>query len=238
MAIRGILFDKDGTLLDFEPTFAPACSAVLLELADDDAAKLSRLEEISQFRVSDGSFSQGSVLIAGSLRDISDAWETVLNTGDADALEARVDQLFIRFTTETATPFDGTAEILGTLQMRGIELGVATNDSVEAARMHLDATELTGFFPFVAGFDSGFGTKPEPGMIAAFVDHIGCDISEVLMVGDSDRDLQAAKNAGVVGIGVATGMTDRRVLEQLTPYVLDGIWQLPDFLASTEAFRK
>ena len=54
------------------------------------------------------------------------------------------------------------------LRARGLKLGVATNDSEVPAQAHLRAHGLTGLLDFIAGYDSGHGAKPGPGMCLAF----------------------------------------------------------------------
>jgi hypothetical protein len=65
-------------------------------------------------------------------------------------------------------------------------------------------------FDFVAGCDSGFGAKPDPGMCLAFAAHLGHAPDTILMVGDSLHDLTAGRAAGMRTVGVLTGIARRR----------------------------
>lgn len=85
-------------------------------------------------------------------------------------------------------------------------------------------------FDFISGCDSGFGAKPEPGMLHGFSNAMGLHPSEVAMVGDSTHDLKAGRAAGMVNIGVLTGPA---VTEDLAPYadiVLRDIGEIPEWL--------
>ncbi len=69
--------------------------------------------------------------------------------------------------------------LLSALRARGLKLGVATNDSEAPARAHLDRHGLTGLLDFMAGYDSGHGAKPGPGMCLAFAAATGLDPAHV-----------------------------------------------------------
>jgi phosphoglycolate phosphatase len=103
-------------------------------------------------------------------------------------------------------------EVLGRLAGMGLALGVATNDTEGPARAHLRAAGVEEAFGFIAGFDSGWGAKPGAGQLLAFAEAQGLDPSACAMVGDSLHDLAAARTAGMVGIGVLTGVAGRETL--------------------------
>ena len=87
-------------------------------------------------------------------------------------------------------------------------------------------------FGFIAGFDSGWGGKPGPGQLLAFAEHAGLSPVACAMVGDSLHDLAAARAAGMVGVGVLTGLASRETLEPAADVVLGTIAELPDWVAS------
>ena len=80
---------------------------------------------------------------------------------------------------------------------------------------HLQQAHATKHLDFIAGFDSGYGAKPDPEPLLAFATHVGLSPSQVAMVGDSTHDLVSAKRAGMYRIGVLTGMAD---YDDLAPY--------------------
>ena len=69
-----------------------------------------------------------------------------------------------------------------------MKIGLATNDNEAGARAHLKAMGLLDYFDAVVGADSGFGGKPAPGMIEGCAGQMGLKSSQVVMVGDTDRD--------------------------------------------------
>ena len=108
------------------------------------------------------------------------------------ALEPLIDDLAARF----AAPLDATEPVLEALRSRGIWQGVATNDGVVAAERQLEHLGWRDHFASVLGYDSGFGTKPEPGMLHESARRAGVTIADVLFVGDSQTDRRTAAAAG------------------------------------------
>ena len=113
---------------------------------------------------------------------------------------------------------------------RAYRLGLVTNDSEAPARAHLANAGVLELFEFVAGYDSGFGAKPAPGQLLAFADRVGVAPDAVAMVGDSAHDLLAARAAGMVAVGVLTGVAGEAELSGLADVVLPDIGHLEGWL--------
>ena len=92
---------------------------------------------------------------------------------------------------------------------QGRILGVVTNDSQKHRRARiLQHMTITHHFDFIAGYDSGFGAKPAPGQLLGFCKATGAQAQATAMVGDSRHDLEAGRAAGMVTIGVLTGLAE------------------------------
>jgi phosphoglycolate phosphatase len=230
MPVRGILFDKDGTLLDFQGTYGPATEKIIVELSHGDdrlAGKLASAVGLDRIRCR---FDKDSIVIAGTGHDISEVWHALLPHWAKDDLTRRIDALYAEHSRATLTAFEDVADALCRLIDSGFVLGVATNDTAASAKAHLEGLALTGYFDFVVGYDSGYGRKPKPGMIQGFADHTGLQTSEIAMVGDSLHDLQSARFAGSLAIGVLTGPADHATLAELADHVLTSVSELPSLL--------
>ncbi len=230
MPVRGILFDKDGTLLDFQGTYGPATVNIIAELSRGDdrlAGQLAIAVRLDRIRCR---FDTDSIVIAGTGHDIAEVWHPLLPHWAEDDLTRRIDALYAEHSRATLTAFEGVADALRRLIDCGFVLGVATNDTAASAKVHLEGLALAGYFDFVVGYDSGYGQKPEPGMILGFADHTGFQTNEIAMVGDSLHDLQSARSAGSLAIGVLTGPADRASLAELADHVLTSVSQLPSLL--------
>ena len=166
MTIRGIVFDKDGTLFNFVATWESWARAFLLRIAGGKVETAARLGAAIGFDFAAGHFHPGSVVIAGTPGDIAAALAPVLPDMAQDELIAVMNAEAARAPQVEAVPL---APFLAGLRDRGLRLGLATNDAQVPARAHLVAAGVLDAFDFVAGCDSGFGAKPGPGQI------LGCE---------------------------------------------------------------
>lgn len=224
--IRGILFDKDGTLFDFHASWGAWAAGFLAELSDTP----DTLAHAIGFDMATRRFAPDSPVIAGTPSQIADTLLPHLPARRKADLLAQMNRLAALAPMIEAVPL---AALLDDLRARGLRLGVATNDAEQPARAHLDRAGITDRFDFVAGFDSGHGGKPEPGQLLAFCAARGLQPSQVAMVGDSAHDMHAARAAGMVAVGVLTGPARRSDLESLANVVLNDIGELPAWLEKT-----
>ena len=104
-----------------------------------------------------------------------------------------------------------------------------TNDTEAGARAHLASVGALELLDFVAGFDSGFGAKPAPGPLLAFVKAMGLSQDQAVMVGDSTHDLIAGRAAGMHTIGVLTGLAQGSELAPYADSILPDISHIPDY---------
>jgi phosphoglycolate phosphatase len=231
--LRGILFDKDGTLVDFDRTWGPAAHAVMVALSGGDRDRIEALMRVSHYVEAERRFAATSPLIAGSSAGYGPLWAEVLGRPAGPVLYAEMDGLFRAAGLAALTPIGAPATLAATLTGGGYALGIATNDAEASARAQCAALGLTPHMAFVAGYDSGHGAKPEPGMVTAFADHLGVAPSRIAMVGDSPYDLIAARAAGAVAIAVLSGPTGRDAHDAMAPladHVLDSVADLPALL--------
>lgn len=227
--ITGVLFDKDGTLFDFNATWVAWADTFLTDLADGDGAQAARLGLAIGFIRSEQRFEPASPVIAGTPGEVADLLLPLLPGIRPANLIARMNAAAARAPMQEAAPL---AALLDGLRAQGLRLGVATNDAEEPARAHLAAAGVEAHFDFIAGCDSGFGAKPRPGQLLAFADHTGQDPGQVMMVGDSRHDLVAGRAAGMATVGVLTGLATAEELSDLAEAVLPHIGHLPDYLAA------
>ena len=230
-AIRGVLFDKDGTLFDFAATWRTAVRGFIASVAPDDPALQQALGAAIGFDVAEGTFEANSVIVAGHAADLAAVWRPLAPRLDPRALEAGFNAIALGVGGPTLTPAaEDLPGLLDGLRAAGLSLGVATHDSEAAARRHLTEVAALDRFAFIAGYDSGHGLKPGPGMVLAFAATVAIDPAEIVMVGDSAHDMGAARAAGARAVGVLTGPARREDLAPLADAVLPSIAHLPDWL--------
>ncbi len=229
--MHGILFDKDGTLLDFEATWLPVLRAFAHDLAHGDEATAEAMLVKGGFDLETGRFRAGSTIAAGTSVDLAMLWYPTLD-GDALAtIVARINAGFAAGRPDHAIVLPGVSETLSELSGRGHVLGVATNDGTTAAMEALAAIGLRDFFALVLGYDAVAHPKPAPDMVHAFAAETGMTPANVVVVGDNAHDLVMARTAGAgAAIGVLSGNS---AMEDLAPFadaILNSIVDLPDWL--------
>jgi phosphoglycolate phosphatase len=229
--LKGILFDKDGTLIDFDRTWGPAAFEVMREMAAGDEVAFARLAEANHFVVAEKRFLRSSPLVAGSSASYGHLWAQALGRENSEALRHEMNTRFRIWGEKTLAPIGEPLAVLQALAQDGYRLGIATNDAEASALVQADRLGLMPHLDFVAGYDSGHGGKPEPGMVLAFARHIGVSPAEVALVGDSTHDLDAAHAAGAVAIAVLSGPAPRAELEPHADHVVGTIAELPALLA-------
>ena len=225
--IAAILFDKDGTLFSFQATWSDWARDLLADLSEGDPALAEQLGASIGVEPMTGRFQRGSPAIGGTLAEQVDLLLPHLAGWSRPALEAHLRSSAARVVPVPAVPL---TPLLAALAGRGLALGVATNDAEAPARVQLRRAGALAAFRFVAGYDSGHGAKPGPGMLDAFAAACGVAPSRVAMIGDSAHDLLAAHAAGMVAVGVLTGPAVEADLAPLAEAVLPDIGALPDWL--------
>lgn len=229
--IRGLVFDKDGTLFDFNATWAAWCDGFIMGLAEGDAERAAKLAAALGFDLTTRRFAKTSPMIAGTMEIVVEAVRKLR----PDFAEAPL-RKHITDSTSAAPQVEAAplVSLLDRLRGAGLTLGVATNDSEAPARAHLARAGVLDRFAFVAGYDSGHGAKPKPGMLLAFCDATGIAPEACVMIGDSLHDLDSGRAAGMRTVGVLTGLASAEDLAPHADVVLADIGALPDWLALPE----
>jgi len=232
MAIKGVLFDKDGTLIDVTGTWVPAYKQLLMEVfADRSPNEIEAKFIAAGFDPLTGAFRAGSVLAQGTTRDIIDIWWPGL---DAPGIAAKMQLLDIDYRdlgVKHLKPLMPLRPVLEELHAMHLRLGVATNDTAASAVLHMRALDAADLFDIILGADSVARPKPSGDMIHAFADAIAIKANEVAMVGDNPHDMETAHDAGAgLAIGVLSGNSAHDHLAPLADHVIGSISELPALL--------
>ena len=228
MPVDALLFDKDGTLFDFAATWGAFGRVALEHLSDGDVQRASGMGNAIGFDYAQEVYEPDSIFVAGTVGEIVDVLLPHVPERSQSELVETLKQISAEVQQMPAVPL---APFLQGLREIGLKLGVATNDAEEPAMQHLASVGVRDHFDFIAGYDSGHGCKPEPGQLLAFARHVDVDPARIAMVGDSLHDLEAGRAAGMVTVGVLTGMAPADVLEPLADVVLPDIGHIPGWLS-------
>lgn len=226
--IRGVLFDKDGTVLDYWKTWVPINRRVALFAANGDAALAERLLDLGGHDPATDIVRSGSPFAAGTAEDLARLFAGAYRGGSMADLVGGIDGIFRDGGAETAVAEAGARGVVEDLTRAGLVLGLATNDSIAGMAASLGRAGLYDVFAFKVAVDSGHGAKPEPGMALAFAAFAGLDPDVLAVVGDSVHDLEMARRAGFgLKIAVLSGPGIEADLRPLADIVLPSIRELP-----------
>ena len=104
-------------------------------------------------------------------------------------------------------PYEGIPELLGTLKDLGVQIAVVSNKPDEAVKL-LSEHYFPGLFPVAIGQRPGIETKPAPDSVYEAMRLLGAKPETTVYVGDSDVDIDTARNAGLNCISVTWGFRD------------------------------
>ena len=212
-AVRLIIFDWDGTLMDSETQIVHSMFGAIADL---------QLEARSA--------EQCRNIIGLGLQEAIDA----LYPGrDADFVARFVDRYRHHWfaISHHSELFPGARETLLLLKEAGFLLAIATGKGRLGLDKVLGHTGLDDVFSATRCADEA-RSKPHPQMLEEILQQLGVAAQQSLMVGDTEYDMHMARQAGVHPVAVSYGVHDRQRLLQHQPLVcLDTITELVDWLA-------
>lgn len=114
---------------------------------------------------------------------------------------------------EKTAPYPGIPALLAELKNRGVKLAVYSN---KGDRFCGEIVEhfFPGVFDVIRGKVDGVPVKPDPAGLALVMNALGAETATTLYVGDSNVDMETAKNGNLVSCGVTWGFRGRRELEE------------------------
>ena len=181
-----IVFDLDGTLVDTAPDLTNALNHAL---------GIRALEPVAPSKVREAVGRGAPAMI----------YEALGPDADIDGILA---DFLVHYEANIAAesrPFDGAVAAMDRLAEAGATLAICTNKRERLAVLLLRTLKLDHYFSAIAGRDTLNVAKPDPGHLLGVIAAAGGDPSHAVMVGDSVKDIGAAKAAGIPSIFVSFG---------------------------------
>ncbi|MGD9584630.1 MAG: phosphoglycolate phosphatase [Lysobacterales bacterium] len=214
-AVRAVLFDLDGTLLDSAPDLIHAANRLRASHGLGPVAPEAFRPQVSQ---------GGRAMLAVAFSHLDPAEREAL-------LPLFLDDYRQNIAVDSRL-FDGFAEILNALQAAGLALGIITNKVEWLTTPLLAQLGLDQVFGAVLCGDSLPERKPHPAPVLAACARLGVDPAQAVMVGDDRRDIEAGRAAGCRTLSAAYGYISAG--ENIHDWGADGVlaspWQLLDWL--------
>jgi len=211
-AVRALVFDLDGTLIDSKKDLVLSVNATLREMGRTELP-----EDLVASYVGSGAPVLISRALGGapSTEELQSALKFFLTHYEEHKLD---------FTRE----YPGVREALE--QLRGVPMAVLTNKPANISVRILEGLGLAEYFRAIYGGNSFATKKPDPLGANVILGELGIAGSEAAMVGDSEVDVQTARNAGMLSaiVNFGFGTHDRAAypadvylnrMEELTPLV-------------------
>lgn len=215
-----VIFDKDGTLLDFDAYWVPVSISALSDIVK--AAGLSEdvtCEILDAFKVKNGITAITSSLCYGTYDDMGHDIFTVLEKHNSQLSEDTVKELTRKFYHAHIDKgeFKPTSEklkpTLEELKNCGLILGVVTSDAPLVAEECLKKLGIREFFSFVISDDGEMPAKPNPKSIDFLCEKFALPKDKLLMVGDTLTDIAYAKAGGITVFGLAKTKENAEILK-------------------------
>lgn len=191
--LRAVLFDKDGVLVDINRTWGPATVALLELISDADADKLRFLAQALNVSIGQKSIAPESPLLKIDVAEYGNLFSDLLGQPRSNEFDAFVDRTYVELGAKFVAFQTDLDRLFNELKRMNYLIGVSTNDFEKSARDQL--RDFGCYLDFVAGADSGWGVKPEPDHILKFAEKYSLTTSEIFVVGDTMKDIQAAIEA-------------------------------------------
>lgn len=207
--IRGIAFDLDGTLID---------SSLGLSQAVDMTLYALELPAAGEERVITWIGNGADILIQRAL-----TWALKDQQPDLGQL-TMARKLFNRYYADTVEEgsflFPGVVATLVALKEKGFSLGVVTNKPTPFVMPILESFGIADNFQVIIGGDDVKQKKPHPEALFNTMNAMKLSAGELLFVGDSRNDIQAAQAAGCLSVGLTYGYNYGEAIELSNPDVV------------------
>ena len=197
MRYQTAVFDLDGTLLD---TLEDLYLATNAALESHSLPRRSR-DEVRMF-VGNGV----EMLIRRAVPSCTDEETTLAVLADFKTTYAAICEDHTR-------PYDGILDMLRALREKGIRVAVVSN-KFDAATKQLCQKYFGDLVEVAIGERAGVRKKPAPDTVYEALKELGMTATGAVYIGDSDVDIQTAKNCGMPCISVTWGLRDKDFLLQ------------------------
>lgn len=236
---QAIIFDKDGTLIDFDAMWGNWT----LQLADRLQAStgLDLRQALSACYGYD--LTRRKILPDGKITCMP-MWrlrelmaEVVISAGmpEPDAFCAVAKAWHVPDPVTLAKPFTDIRKLFLNIHKLGIQIAIATTDDRDPTEAMLEAFGVRVLVTTIVCADDGIPAKPAPDMVMAICQRMKIDPCKVMVVGDTVADLQMARSAGAgYAIGVLSGVGSLANLTPLANILIDTIDTLQESFVPRE----
>lgn len=230
MSVKAVIFDKDGTVLDFDgfwlPVAVKATEIIMSKLGVIDVPSAAVLKSMG---VVDGIASIKGSLCFGTYRDMAEDMNSVFKKYGYDfdinkLTELTVDAYHSSIDAGEIKPTcPNIEEVMQYLKSKDIKIVLVTSDGPAVTAECLKGLGIDKYFDVVFTDDGTHPNKPDPFMINKLCEDYGFEKNEVVMVGDTLSDMNFAINGGIRSVGLAKTDENKAILLEKTDTVVPDI---------------
>ncbi len=192
MKYKTLIFDLDGTLLNTLDDLASSVNYAMRECGFGERA----IDEVRRFI---GNGVEVLIRRAVPMGTTEEEYKKALAVFKAH---------YKQNSRNKTAPYDGIIELLRKLKADGYNLAIVSN-KVDFAVKDLRDEFFNGLIDVAIGDSDATRTKPEPDMVYKAIEEMGADKNECVYIGDTDVDIETAKNSGMDCISVSWGFRTR-----------------------------
>lgn len=233
--IKGILFDKDGTLIDFSlwrNAGIKTIQSIMDEFNINDEKVFVELQK--SIGITANGIEPFGALAYKSHEDLAAELHYVINKyrkTDLNEFQIHVVELLRKEVLRNDVEFKEITDIRKLyeyLSSNNIKMGLATADSKQSAMHMINKLNLNDCFDYIGAYDGFMKQKPHNEMCMRFCSMYDLQPNEVAIVGDSYNDMIFAKNSGAIGVGVLSGVSCKINLKDIANVIIPSVDSLFD----------
>ena len=210
--VRVLIFDLDGTLIDSGIDLALSVNATLKDRGRQPLPHDQIFSYVGQ----------------GAARLIEQALGSGSTLEECEQGLAFFLSYYRQHMLDNTVTYPGVRE--GLAALNGMPMAVLTNKPVRFSRRILEGLGLASYFRYIYGGNSFETKKPNPAGIGVLMRDFGAAPTQVMVVGDSEVDVQTARNAGAWCCCVSYGLGAARLADFPPDLMVDSLTELADQL--------
>lgn len=225
-AVKALIFDKDGTLIEFTDIWGRATADYVenLDISDEEKAKGKYAAGICE----DGSIWPGSPLASGTIGQIAEAINGVVSpqVEEANLIEKYAE--YIDLYPDTFVARGDLVRIFKEAKDKGMLLGVVTSDDQKLSIKQFQAMGIDRYFDFIYGGDQ-LEPKPSPAILKDISEKYDIGMDEMVYVGDSLADMKFGSYTQKA-IAIASTVSDENQLRDLSDVYIEKLEEVLDHI--------
>ena len=236
MKANALIFDKDGTLIEFDAFWVSLSIKAIQRVLDDLNIQGELSNVMEAFGVHDGVTDINGVLCHGTYAQMGEIVYDILKKHNPSLSKEQIIYMVENAYKENVCygevkPTTKTLKnVLERLKKGGKKLAVVTTDNEIITRTCLKKLGIEQLFDKIYTDNGTFPPKPNPFCANDFCESFGLDKDQVVMVGDTMTDVKFAKNAGIKIVSLAQKEENRAKLCDYADVVVDDLTKLLEII--------